>query len=113
MLVFTLGLLLIVVLGFMVEALSVAYTPTPLAAGTKLIIEATRQVSPGINFMPRSEYKVVLVTAAAAASPANVLTEYEALFGDIVAGQKIFFRCTPQDSNGARGVPFVSTVIVA
>lgn len=100
-------------LAFGVEALSVAYAPTPLAAGTKLLVEATRPVSQGINFMPRSEYKKIMVTAAAAASPADILTAYEAIYGDIQAGQKIFIRCTPIGSTGFKGTPFYSSVIVA
>ncbi len=97
----------------MAATLSVAYTATPLAASTKLQIEATRQVSAGINFLPRSEYKTVLVTAAAAASPANILSAYTAIFGALVAGQKIFIRCTPVKSNGQKGTPLYSSIVIS
>lgn len=96
----------------MAIALSIAYTATPLAAGVKLVIEATGQLSPGRTFIRRSEYKVVTVTAAAAASPANILAAYNALFGALVSGQKIGFRITPYTSTGLPGTPFLTTVTV-
>lgn len=83
--------------------LSLAYTTTPLAASTKLAIFATRPVSAGINFMPRGAYKLVLVTAAAAASPAVLLTGWQAIFGTFGAGavgKKIFVRAVVLSSTG-------------
>lgn len=96
----------------MAIALSVAFTPTPLAAGEKIVIEASRQVSPGINFLPRSEYKQVFVGAAASASPANILAAYNALYGALVSGQKIFVRAWSVSSNGIASVPITTTVVV-
>lgn len=96
----------------MAIALSIAYTPTPLAAGTKMLIEATGQISAGIYFVRRSSFKSCMVTAAAAASPANVLASYNALFGALVSGKKIFFRCTPITSGGFRGEPVETSIVV-
>ena len=96
----------------MAIALSVAFTPTPLAAGEKVVIEATRQVSPGISFLPRSEYKQVFTGAAASASPANILSAYNALFGALIANQKIFVRAWSVGANGIASSPINSTVIV-
>jgi hypothetical protein len=89
----------------MAIALSIAYTATPLAAGTKLLVEATPQSSPGRTFFRRSEFKTVMVSAAAAVSPANVLASYNALFGALVSGKKIAFRLTPISAGGFRGEP--------
>ena len=97
----------------MAIALSVAFTATPLAAGAKLVIEATRQVSNGISFMPRSEYKKVFVGAGATASPANILAGYNAIFGVLVAGTKIFIRSTPFNASGFPGTPLYSVGVVA
>lgn len=96
----------------MAIAFSVAYTATPLAAGVKLVVEATGQVSAGRSFFRRSEYKFVQVTAAAAASPANILAAYNALFGALVSGQKIGLRLTPFTSTGFPGTPFYTTITV-
>ena len=97
----------------MAIALSVAFAPSPLAAGEKIIVEATRQVSAGANFMPRSEYKQVFVGAAASATPANILTAYNALFGALVAGQKIFVRSWVISDDGIPSVPINTSVVVS
>jgi hypothetical protein len=96
----------------MAIALSIAYTATPLPAGSKLIIEATKGMSAGRSFVPRSEYRQIQVSAAAAASPANILAAYTAKFGALVAGQRIFLRLTVLTSSGLRGVPVETSVVV-
>lgn len=97
----------------MAIALSLAYTATPLAAGTKLAIFASPQVSAGVNFVPASRYKLISVTAAAAASPANILSAYNAIFGALVAGEKIFLRLKTISSSGLASQVFETTVIVS
>lgn len=87
----------------MAAALSVAFTPTPLAAGDKLVIEATAMVSKGINFQPRSAYKKIFVGAAATASPANILSAYTAIYGILITSTKIFLRARVVDSTGQAG----------
>lgn len=69
-------------------AFSVAYTATPLAAGTRLFIYASGQLSAGRNF--NKNVKLITVTAAAAASPANILAAYSAIYGVPVTGNKVF-----------------------
>lgn len=81
--------------------LSIAYTATPLAAGQKLLIFATRPLSQGINFQQRGAYKLVHVSAAAAASPANILAGYTTIYGSIGnIGDKILFRGVVLDEDG-------------
>lgn len=96
----------------MAIALSIAYTATPLAAGVKMIVEATPQMSAGINYAPRSLFKVIGVTAAAAASPYNALTPYNTKFGALISGQKIFFRLTPVSADGFKAASSLASVIV-
>ena len=91
----------------------VAYTATPLPASTKALIECTRQLSPGINFVSRSEYRSVFVTAAAAASPADIHAAYVAKFGAMVAGNKVFVRVTFIASDGRRSQPLSTSIIIA
>lgn len=91
-------------------AFSVAYTATPLATGTRLIIRASPQRSAGRTF--EGDYRVILVTAAAAASPANILTAYEAKFGVPQAGRKIFVSASTTIS-GFESIPFAAAAIVA
>lgn len=67
---------------------SIAYTPTPLPAGAKLFVFASPQRSAGRSF--EGDYRLIFVSAAAAASPANVLAAYTSRFGAPVTGNKIF-----------------------
>ena len=97
----------------MAISFSVAYTATPMAASTKLLIEATPQLSAGITFVGRSKFRQILLTAAAAASPANILAAYNAKFGALVAGKKVFVRATAITSDGQRSAPLVSSVTVS
>ncbi len=96
----------------MANSISIAYTATPLAAGTKLIVEATAQLSPGISFVSRSRFRQLLITAAAAASPAVLTSAYNAKFGTLVSGKKIFFRLTVITSDGQRSAPLTSSATV-
>lgn len=95
----------------MAQTLTVVFNPTPVPANTKLLIEATAPISQGRSFVTRSQYKVVSVVNAAAASPANILSAYTTIFGPVIAGMKIFVRVTPINSSGIRGVASENQVI--
>lgn len=84
----------------MAIAFSVAFTATPTAALTKLVIEATPQVSAGKTFVNPSWYRQVFVGAAASATPANILAGYNAKFGALISGKKIFLRSRVVGSTG-------------
>jgi hypothetical protein len=91
-------------------AFSIAYTTTPLAAGVRLYVFASPQTSAGRKF--NGDYRLIAVTAAAAASPANVLAAYTAKFGVPVVGNRIFISLGTQQA-GFRGSPFNVAQIVA
>lgn len=91
-------------------ALSVAYTATPLAAGVRLIIYVSPQASAGRKF--NGDYRLLAVTAAAAASPSNILAAYTARFGVPVTGNRLFLSvCTYQ--GGFKGSPFNVSQVIA
>lgn len=92
---------------------TVGYTATPLAGATKLIIACTPQISAGISFVKQSLYRQILITAAAAASPANIYAAYIAKYGVLIANKKIALKLTPIDSQGNRGAPFFSSCTVS
>jgi len=96
----------------MAIALTVAYVATPLAAGAKVVCYSTGPVSPGVSFVSPSQYKLLQVSAAAAASPLNVLAAYNAKFGALVSGQKIFFKTITVSSGGLASDPTETSVIV-
>lgn len=67
---------------------SLAYTVTPLPAGARLFAYVGPQRTAGRNF--EGDMRLITVTAAAAASPANILAAYTARFGVPVTGNKVF-----------------------
>ena len=67
---------------------SLAYTATPLPASTRLFWYAGPQRTAGRSF--EGDMRLINVTAAAAASPTNLLASYTARFGAPVTGNKIF-----------------------
>lgn len=96
----------------MAIALSVAFTATPAAALTKVIIEATAQKSAGRQIPNPSWYRQIFVGSAATTSPANVLAGYNAKFGTLVSGKRIFFRAFVVGSTGLRSQPLETSVVV-
>ena len=80
-----------VVVGVIVgtaAAFTVAYTATPLPTGARLLVYASPQRSAGRAF--EGDLRLIYVTAAAAASPANIFAAYSARFGTPVVGNKVF-----------------------
>lgn len=91
-------------------SLSIAYTATPLAAGVRLFIFVSPQKSAGRKF--NGDYRLLSVTAAAAASPSNSLAAYTAKFGVPVTGNRIFFSLQTYQG-GFKGSPFNVSQVVA
>ena len=89
---------------------SIAYTVTPLPAGARLFVFCGNQRSAGRQF--EGDLRLVHVSAAAAASPANVFTAYEAKFGTPVVGNRIFIVCTVYLS-GFQSGPYNTSVVVS
>lgn len=91
-------------------AFSVAYTATPLAAGVRLFIRCSPQRSAGRKF--NGDYRLIAITAAAAASPANILAAYTAKFGVPVVTNRIFISLQTYQG-GFLGSPFNVSQVVA
>lgn len=92
---------------------TVAYTPATVPADTAFIIETTRMVSPGKNFV-KNEYRFLTFADAADTSPEDIAAAYVARFGSLVAGQKIGVRVTPiNKTTGQKGVGLSELIIVA
>lgn len=69
-------------------ALSVAYTTTPLAAGQRLFSYLSGNTSAGRSF--NKNVKLIAVSAAAAASPANLFAAFSVRNGVPVTGSLVF-----------------------
>jgi hypothetical protein len=91
-------------------AFSVAYTTTPLPAGARLFSFVSSQQSAGRSF--NSNYFLIAVSAAAAASPAVLTTAYTAKFGVPVVGNRIFMSFTTY-LGGFQSGPLVMSQVVA
>lgn len=90
--------------------LSLAYTATPLGTGQRLFVYASPQRSVGRQF--EGDYRLIFESAAAAASPANILAAYTARFGAPVVGNKIFFSLQVYNG-GFLSAPLTTSVTVA
>jgi hypothetical protein len=90
-------------------AFSLAYTATPLAAGNRAFIFCSPQMSAGRKF--NGDYRLIQVTAAAAASPANILAAYTARFGVPVVGNQVFISVALYEG-GFIGAPFAAAQVV-
>jgi hypothetical protein len=90
-------------------AFSLAYTPTPLAANERLFAYIGPQRSAGRQY--ESDVRLIHVSAAAAASPANVLAAYTARFGVPVVGNRIFIELRKYYLGFLSGPLFTSAVV--
>jgi hypothetical protein len=91
-------------------AFSIAYTTTPLAAGTKLFTFVSPQRSAGRAY--ESDFRLLAVSAAAAASPADVYAAYVNKFGVPIVGNRIFLRLEVY-SGGFLSGPLNTSKVVA
>lgn len=108
--IITPGTLLTATLTLTSAAFSIAYTATPLGANERLFIFVSPQKSAGVTF--NGDYRLLAVTAAAAASPHNALAAYTAKFGVPVTGNKIFVSLQIYEG-GFIGAPFNVGQVVA
>jgi hypothetical protein len=91
-------------------SMSIASPPTPMPTGTYLFSYVSPQRSAGRNF--EGDFRLLAVSAAAAASPAVLLTAYTAKFGVPVVGNKIFFSFRSMFGGFLSG-PLTTSAIVA
>lgn len=82
-------------------------------ANTAILVLASGAVSTGINFVSSQLRIITYLDAADDTGTVNVNTEYEAIFGATVAGQKIFFAAVAiNKTTGQAGVLLKESLIV-
>lgn len=98
--------------GTVDESFSLTFAPA-VAADHLVKVYATAPLSQGVNFV-KSEYRLIAILPNSDASPADLLTEYQAVFGSTgEAGQKIFVKCVQVEENsGLAGTPISASAIV-
>lgn len=104
------GTLLTLTVTLTAAAFSLAYTATPLSAGVRIFASASPQRSAGRAF--EGDFRLIAVSAAAAASPLVLTTAYAARLGTPVTGMKVFLSLTLYQG-GFQGPPLLSSAIVA
>lgn len=93
--------------------LSLVFAPSPVAAGFKMIVEATPPIPPSQLFV-KNKFRVIATIASAATTPFNALTSYSAKFGNPVIGLVIYVRVRMVSSTtGQAGIPVQTSVEVA
>jgi len=102
--------LLTSVITLTAASFSVAYTVTPLGAGARLFSFVSPQRSAGRAF--EGDFRLLAVSAAAAASPANLLAAYTAKFGVPVITNRIFMSFQVYTAGFLSG-PHVTSAVVA
>lgn len=96
--------------------IKLAFSPTPIPSTTIIIIQSTGPVSPGLSSPPGTHYwRFIHALVPTGTSPQNFATQYTALFGTLVAGQKIFTRVKEYDELAARASSWtvLSTIVIA
>jgi len=73
------------------DAVDITFAPTPVPVDTTMIIQATLPLSPGIT-NANNKFRQIATEIAGTASDVDVITEYEARFGSLIAGQQIQIR---------------------
>jgi len=96
----------------MAATLSLAFAPTPAGADQYLVVYAAPPVSPGVNFVPRSKFRFLQATALNGASPVNLLAAYEAKFGSLVAGSRVFVRAKLITTEGFTSQELVTSFVI-
>lgn len=89
---------------------SVAWTPTPLGTGERILVYASPQRSAGRTY--EGDFRFIAASAAAGSSPLNILTAYQARFGSPVTGARIF-TSVQRYLNGITSTPIITSNIVA
>jgi hypothetical protein len=92
------------------DTFSIAYTVTPLPTDARLAVFASPQRSSGRRY--ESDYRLIQVSAAAAASPADIFTAYSARLGTPVEDNRIFVSCVVY-LGGFASAPIIQSAIVA
>jgi len=90
-------------------AFSIAYTATPLGTGERLMAFASPQRSAGRAF--EADYRLIQVSAAAAASPLNIFTAYSARLGTPVTGNRIFMSLSVYKGGFVQAPMIISQVV--
>ncbi len=96
-----------------VQLFTFGFLPTPIGAGKRLKIEASRPLGQGITFVGKGDIRALSYTADNIASPVDVTSAWTSRFGPLIADQKILALGTVVNSSFISGPPLQKFVTVA
>lgn len=83
-------------------------------ANTAIVVSATPPVSNGVSFVKSLLREIDFIDAAGDTGTTDLQTAYEARFGNLVAGQKIFLQAVAVNkTTGQAGPPLLASLVVA
>ena len=95
-----------------VHAGAITLTPSGLGAASDfLLIAMSPPKSGGVAFC--KQFQQFAHAAGNAIIPVVLTTAYKAAFGDIVAGQRLFYQLTPVNQYGVRGASNTGYIVVS
>ena len=93
--------------------IALVFTPSPVPADTQMVVYATPNLSPGVNFF-KNKFRIITRIAAAAATPQAIGAAYVAKFGAMTAGKKIAVRIVnASELTGQVGISTEAVDIIA
>lgn len=92
---------------------SIVFAPTPVPTGFSLLIYATPNIPASRSFV-KNKFRLVKEINAAATSPQVITTQYAAIFGVPLTGQRIFIRANLVSTvTGQAGIPIQAVATVS
>lgn len=85
----------------------ISFTATPIPAGITYLVFGTAPQSAGTARPGPSKYKLLTALPAATASPADVSTAYDAVFGTVIVGSRVFVRVIAIKNSTGFAAPWV------
>ena len=92
--------------------MTASFTPTPIGADEVIFWEATRPLSAGVSFV-QNEYRACGQVDPEGVSPAEIFSDYEAVFGAPIIGKRVWLRGTiVNNKTGQVGTPAQASFLV-
>ncbi len=82
------------------------FSPSPIPAGVDLMIFMTAGLSGGITRPSKSQYRFIQGLAPSVTTGHDISFQYNATFGNIPAGTRVFAKVYYQTTTGFAGTPF-------
>jgi hypothetical protein len=94
------------------STLTIGLTPSSVPVGMALQVDATACLSAGIS-NAKSKFRTIAVLPSGTDLTESLLSQYEAKFGSLVAGQKLFVRVKMiNKTSGDVSLPLTASIIV-